>query len=249
MSAYAKMQKSIANYYHMIKEQYSVKYMREAFIGILLVVCLGGGYFLHKFYVVNRERQAFVALSEVVHSFLQSQQQAQSLENVDDKEKNYQAWQDTEILLDALYKENINSYLAPYFLVFKAQIVLERDHDLNHALTIMDDALANVSKNSELGSFYHMKRIKMAFDSSDSAVRAKALADLIAFSKDEKSYVYQEALYELGLYYLSIGENEKAMDQFSTLVKTSDTTDLLKSPWVFFAQEKLGLVPTQDDMA
>lgn len=249
MSAYAKMQKSIANYYHMIKEQYSVKYMREAFIGILLVVCFGGGYFLHQFYVTNRERQAFIALSEVVNSFLQSQQQAQSVHDVADKEKNYQAWQDTEILLDALYKENINSYLAPHFLVFKSQIVLERDHDLNQAIKIMDDALANISKQSELGSFYHMKRIKMGFDSSDSAVKAKALSDLIAFSKDEKSCVYQEALYELGLYYLSIGENQKAMQQFDTLVKKSDTTALLKSPWVFFAQEKLGVVPTQDDVA
>ena len=249
MSAYAKMQKSIANYYHMLKEQYSVKYMREAFIALLLVVCFGGGYFLHKFYVVNRERQAFVALSEVVHSFLQSQQQAQSLENVDDKEKNQQAWQDTEILLDALYKENINSYLAPYFLVFKAQIILERDHDLNQAIAIMDDALTNISKSSELGSFYHMKRIKMGLDSSNSAVKAKALADLISFSQDEKSYVYQEALYELGLYYLSIGENQKAMQQFDTLVKTSDVAALLKSPWVLLAQEKLGIVSVQEDMA
>ena len=47
-----------------------------------------------------------------------------------DKDKINQAWSDTEILLDALYKEHSNSYLAPYFLVFKSQVILDRDHNL-----------------------------------------------------------------------------------------------------------------------
>lgn len=246
MSVYSKLHHSIASYYATLKAQYSAKYMREAFIGMLLLVCLGGGYFLNKFYVQYREQQAFVALSEVVDSFMLSQQHAQSLDQQKDKEKIEQAWSDTQILVDALYKENINSYLAPYFLVFKSQIALERDHDLDQAIKILDDALVSISKNSELGSLYHMKRIKMGFDSKDQALKDKALADLIAFTQDEKSYAFQEALYLLGVYYLSINDATKANESFQKLVNNSDKAALLKAPWVILAQEKLGLVSKTD---
>ena len=246
MSLYSKLHHSITSYYATIKAQYSAKYVREAFIGMLLLVCMVGGYFLNKFYVQYREQQAFVALSEVIDSFMQSQQQVQALDQQKDKEKIDQAWSDTQILVDALYKEHISSYLAPYFLVFKSQIVLERDHDLDNAIKILDDALVNISKNTELGSLYHMKRIKMGFDSKNQDVKDKALADLISFSQDPKSYAYQEALYLLGVYYLSINDQTNAQESFQKLVDSSDKTALLKSPWVILAEEKLGLVPKTD---
>ena len=247
MSVYSKFHKSIASYYTSLQEQYSAKYLREAFIAVLLLACFGGGYFLNKFYVQYREQQAFVALSEVVDSFMQSQRQAQSLEPQKDKEKIIQAWQDTQMLLDALHKEHISSYLAPYFLVFKSQIVLERDKNLDEAIKILDDALVSISRHTELGSLYHMKRIKMGFDSKNPEVKERALKDLINISQHPKEYAYQEASYMLGVYYISMGDHAKALQVFQALVDTSDAKALLKSPWVLLSQEKLGLVDQLTD--
>ena len=234
-------------YYASIQEQYSIKYLKEALIATLLIACLGGGYFLNKFYVQYREQQAFVALSEVVESFLQSQRVAQSLDAQKDKEKIVQAWSDTEILLDALYKEHSNSYLAPYFLVFKSQIALDRDNNLEAAIKIFDEALGSISAKTELGSLYHMKRIKMGFDSADANEKEKSLQKLINITQNPKDYAYQEALYLLGVYFISLGQQEKAQENFKKLVDTADSKVLIKSPWVHLAQEKLGMgLPSND---
>ncbi len=247
MKIHTKLYKSMAAYYLAIQEQYSIKYLREALIATLLIVCLGGGYFLNKFYVQNREEQAFVALSEVIESFMQSQRVAQSLDIDKDKEKINQAWSDTQILLDALYKEHSNSYLAPYFLVFKSQVVVERDHDIAEAIKILDDALVNISKKTELGSLYHMKRIKMGLDSSDDQEKEKSLKKLIEISQNSKESSYQEALYLLGVYHISNGESQKAQECFQKLADMSDSQVLIKSPWITLAREKLGINPLFDE--
>ncbi|OGB86133.1 hypothetical protein A3J41_00500 [candidate division TM6 bacterium RIFCSPHIGHO2_12_FULL_38_8] len=240
MKLYSKLHKSILTYYQMLKEQYSIKYLKETLIGTLLAICLIGGYFLNKFYVQSREQQAFVALSEVVDSFMHSQRTAQSMEQKD-KEKIEQAWQDTQILLDALYKDNSSSYLAPYFLVFKAQVILERDHNVDAAIQVLDDALKSISSTTEIGSLFHLKRIKMGFDSKNLETREKAFKDLLAMTQDCAAYGYQEALYTLGLYLISKGDAAGSQAAFKQLVDNADAKALIKSPWVILAQEKLGL--------
>ena len=243
MSIYAKFHNSIASYYASLTEQYSAKYLRATIIGVVVVTCLVAGYFLNKFYVQYREQKAFVALSEVVDAFAQSKYVTQSLDPQKDKEKIALAWQDTEILLDALHKEHNNSYLAPYFLVFKSQIALERDHDLQQAIKILDDALVSIPKKSELGSLYHLKRIKMGFDSANAQDKEQALQDLIKITQDADHYGFEEALYLLGVYYIATNQATNAQQAFQKLVDQADSKALLKSPWVQLAQEKLGIVP------
>lgn len=244
MSFYSKLHTSIAQYYANLQAQYSIKYLRELLIALFMVITIGSGYFLYRFYAQHREQQAFVALSEVIDSYMQSQYFAQSLNPEKDREKIVQAWSDTEILLDALYKENINSDVAPYFLVYKSNIVLERDRDVDHAIEILDNALKSLSKNSIMGSCYRMKRIEMGMDSKNEQTRQRAVADLIAAAEDTKSYTNQKALFSLGNYYLSIGESAKAQAMFQKLVDQSDSTALIKSPWLALAEEKLGVAPS-----
>lgn len=248
MKIYSKLHRSIVTYYETIKEQYGIKYLKEAFIAIVLSVCFVGGYFLHKFYVQSREEQAFVALSEVYDSFNHAQRAMQSLDEFKDKEKIAQIWSDTQILLEALYKDNISSNLAPYFQTFKAQIILDRDHNLDEAIKVMDDALENISRNTAMGSLYHMKRIKMGFGSSQAGVKENALSSLIEIAKNPSEYAYQEALYLLGVYYISIGDQTQAFEAFKVLVDTADDKALLKSPWVALAQEKLGIETSSTDV-
>lgn len=241
MSAYTKIQKSITSYYASLQSQYSAKYVKEAMIGLALLVALGGGYVLNRWYVQHREQKAFEALSEVVVSFNQTQRLVQSLDPIKEHEKIEQAWNDTLLLLDALYKEHMGSYLAPYFLVFKAQVVLEKDHNLVESMQILDEALPHMSKNSELGSLFHMKRIKMGFDSEDEKIRDQSLRDLELAAQDVSNFAYQEAQYLLGVYYVAQGQIAKAQATWKELITASDEAALVKSPWVKLAQEKLGL--------
>jgi len=241
MSMYKKIQKNVTTYYATLQEQYSAKYVKEVMIGLGLLVALGGGYMLNRWYTQHREQKAFEALCEVVVSFNQTQRATQGLDPAKDQEKIEQSWNDTLLLLDALYKEHMGSYLAPYFLAFKAQVVLEKDHDLAQSMQILDEALPHMSKNSELGSLFHMKRIKMGFDSEDEKVKEQSLHNLMEIAQDASSFAQQEAQYLLGVYYASQGQVAKAQATWKELVTTADVVALVKSPWVKLAQEKLGL--------
>lgn len=232
--------RSITQYYQMIQEQYSIKYLKEMLIAILLIVTLGGGYFLNRMYVQYREQRAFVALTEVFNAYMQSAYYAQQLDANKDQDKIKSTWQDTQVLLDALYQENRNSYLAGYFLALQAQIVTQRDHDVDQAIEIMDQALAQLPKNTEMTTLFVMKRILMGFDSTKAAIREKALQDLVMMTQNPKDLGYEQALYLLGDYFLSLADYSKAQQCFHQLVDVADPAALIKSPWVRMAQEKLG---------
>lgn len=241
MSVYAKFKNNITSYYTRLSEQYSAKYVKEATIGIGLLAALVGGYFLNSWYVKNREEQAFNAFSEIVFSLQQNEQIIQSLDPEKDKEKINQAYADILILIEALYKEHISSYLAPYFLALKSQIILEQTNNYQEALTLLDQALDGMDKKSDLGSLYYLKRIKMGFDSTDSKEQEKSLKALQALANDTTSVVQEEAQYVLGVYFASHGQIAQAQEVWKKLVDSSEEADLLKSSWIKLAQEKLGL--------
>lgn len=239
MSTYSQIQKNISDYYKFLREQYTAKYVKEFLLGAGILVGLFGGYFLHGYYIKRREAKAFGALYEVVESFEKTKYTTMSADPVKDKEKIDNAWQDTEMLLDALYKDHMGSYLAPYFLIFKSVIVQEKGGHVDEARKILEDALVQMSKKSVLFDLFELKRIKMSFDSEDESVRKLALQDLIDFSKNNESALFEEALYTLGSYYIYQGDMVKAKEALEKLVKNADKKALLKSPWVKQAEEKL----------
>ncbi len=241
MSVYAKFKNNVVSYYTKISQQYSAKYVKEATIGIVLLVALVGGYFLNNWYVKNREEQAYNAFAEIVVSLQQNEQTIQALDPEKDKEKIHQMYTDILVLIDALYKEHISSYLAPYFLALKSQIVLEQTDNYKEALTILDQALDGMDKKTDLGSLYYLKRIKMGFDSTDTKEQEKSLKELQAIANDQTSVVQEEAQYLLGIYYAAHGQIAQAQEIWKKLVDSSEESDLLKSSWIKLAQEKLGL--------
>jgi len=239
MSMYSKVHRNISSHYVSFQNHFSAKYAKEVLIGVAVLAILAGGYFLNVKYVQSREERAFVALSEVIESFTQSQQATQDLDSQKDQEKIQQAWADTEMLLDALHKEHMSSRLAPFFLVFKSQIMVEKDHNLEGSMKILDEALSQMPKNSELTSLFQMKRIKMGFDSDKEELQKQALADLTKIVQDAKNPSFEEALYLLGVYYLYAGDIEKSQEAFKHLVDSADNSAVVKSPWVKQAREKL----------
>ena len=238
MALYAQTQKNISNWFKNFKQQASGQYAKEALLGGILLG-VAAGYFGYGFYAKNREQQAFGALSEVVDSFEKAQYDNLHSEKGADKDLSENKWQDTEILLEALYKQNKRSYLAPYFLIFKSQIILERGGSIDEALKILEEALEKMPKKSSLFEFYNLKRILMSFDSQEELVRKEALHDLIATAKDEKGYAFEEASYLLGIYYISGGDMQNARDVLENALKFADKKALLPSGWVKQIEEKL----------
>jgi len=239
MSFQTEISKKVSIYYELMQKKYSAKYVREVLIGLGISVALVGGYFLHQWHIHHREQNAFVALVDVVESFSHSQKLAQGFDQKKDKEKIEKAWNDTETFLDALYKEHQGSYLAPHFLLYKSQIILEKEGDVDKARELLEKALTQISKKSELYSLFNMTRIKMSFDSEKKEVQEASLKDLIAISQSPSDVAYQEALYVLGVYYISVGDESKAQESWKRLVDSADKDAILFSPWVKLAKDKI----------
>ncbi|MBI2344876.1 hypothetical protein HYV10_02265 [Candidatus Dependentiae bacterium] len=242
MSMYAKAKKNIVSYYQNLSEQYSAKYVKEFTIGMTLLFILVGGYFLNSWYTKRREEKAFDAFSELIISIEQDEQTVQSLNPIKDKEKIYQVYNDTLNLLDALYQEHIGSYLAPYFLALKSEIVFKQSQDYNQSLQLLDQALAGIDKKSSIGSLFYMKRIKMGLDSQDAKTKEDSFKALQQLANDTTSVLQQEAQYILGLYFLAHNDIVKAQNILKNLADSNDGSALIQSLWVKLAQEKLGLV-------
>lgn len=238
MSLYAQVQKNISMYYKKFTQQHSAQYAKETIIGVGIVASLLVGYVSHSFYVKRREQKAFIALIEIIDSFEKAENERNY--NRDREQKDSEnVWQDTELLIEALYKQNDRSYLAPYFLIYKSQVALERGASVDEVLKMLEDALEKIPKKTAMFELYNLKRILMSFESADQGVRKAALHDLIATAKDEKGYSFEEASYVLGLYYISQGDIQGAREAFQYLLKHADQKALLPSPWVKQAEEKL----------
>lgn len=241
MNMYRRIQKHVMSYYGTLIEQYSAKYVKEALLGVSLLLILGGGYLLNSWYVERREHRAFEALSEVLTSYTRALRATQGMNRVQDADKIKHAWDEALMLLDALYKEHMGSYLAPYFLAFKSQIILEKDNNVVESLQLLDEALARMQKKSDLGCMFHLKRIKMGLDSSDEKNQKESLEALVRMAQDKTLPSYEQAAYALGAYYMVQGQIAEGQKIWKQLIDSVSSTEMLQSPWVKLAQEKLGL--------
>lgn len=236
MSLYAQVQKNISIYYKKFSKQASAQYAKETIVGFGVFAGLVICYASYSFYAKKREQKAFAALIEVIDSFDKAQQEKHY---GNDDQANENSWQDTKILLDALYNQNSHSNKAPYFLMFKSEAALESGASIDEALKIIEEGLEKISKKTVIFELFNLKRILMSFESADENVRKGALHDLIATAQNEKGYFFEQASYELGLYYISQGDMQGAHNVLENLLKNADKQALLPSPWVKLAEEKL----------
>ena len=238
MVVYSQIQDYIKQQYLDFKNQYGMKYVYTVGLLVGFTVLLTGGYFAHQYHIEQRETRAFVGFREVTNSY----QEAQGIvKDLSDQEKINERWQDVEVLLDAVYSQNSHSYLAPYFLMYKAQIMLEKGESLELATEEIDKALRLIPFDTPLYNLFLLKRIKMGLDSEQADVRDEALMELQSLAKAPQRYMHQEAVYLLGLYQINNGKIAEAQETWSALQSDSkkDTDYLVESPWAKAVQDKL----------
>lgn len=238
MVVISQIQDHIKKQYLDFKNQYGMKYVYTIGLFIGFAVLLTGGYFAHQYYVQQRETRAFVGFREVTNSY---QEVLGIVKDLSDQDKINERWQDVEILLDAIYSQNSQSYLAPYFLMYKAQIMLEKGESIELARQEVDKALRLIPFDTALYNLFLLKRIKMGLDSEQSDIRDESLAELQALAKAPQRYMHQEAVYLLGLYQINNGKIAEAQETWSVLKEgdRKDTDYLVDSPWAKAVQDKL----------
>jgi len=136
---------------------------------IIMAVLLGvavGGFYLYKYYTHSKEATAQKVLSEC-------------LEEYERAAGGMGSWYDVEVALEMGYEQNSGSNLAPYFLAYKADAMLEQDKK-KEALEVMKEALEKMLPTDDLYGVYNLKFALIKLDSDTEKQEGLALLQEIA---------------------------------------------------------------------
>ena len=242
MNYYARIQKKIREVANFIGlEKVSSEHVTQGALALIVALGLAGSYYGYQFYIQKRESKAYEAFVEVAHAYQNAEESAfKSVMPNNTGAENLEAiWKDVEILIDAGYCANSNSYLAPFFLAYKANVMLEQGKSVDEAYEVMQQALAKASTRLEFYDVLKLKAAKMACDCSDASIQAEGLRDLEYIAGNKKSIAQAEALYTLGIYYMMQNDVEHAKNYFSKIVEDTNQDLFDSSLWVNEAKEKL----------
>jgi len=240
MNLYTQIQQSVQAHYGKVIEHSKKPYMKEAFIGVALAILLSAGYVTYGWYQKRQNIQAFAALVEISKSYEQAVHKANQLKDKPTDEQTENPWEDTELLLEALASANSGSSLAPFFVMYQAEIALQAEGDYDKACQLMEKGVRGLSKKSAYYDMFNFKRIKMLLDSPMENVRIAALKELQTIADQSENYYAQQALYTIGAYESYYGNMEVAIEAWKKLAQQNQPENILiSSPWVSQAQEKL----------
>jgi hypothetical protein len=233
------VQSQIKNHVLGLQRRYGAQRVRAAGLLLACGILFLGSYFGYQYYIQKREAAAFIGFREVIKTFKDVQASAKDLT---DQQAIDEHWQDAEILLDAVYQQHRGSYLAPYFLMCKAQIGLEKGVAVDQVRKDVEAALSMIPFDTPLYNLFLLKQIKMGLDSTDAAVRAESLANLESLARAPHRHMNQEAVYLLGLYQVNNGQIALGQATWKTLQPAEPASDLdflVDNPWSRVVQEKL----------
>lgn len=236
MNVYAKVQQLVQE----VLQYTQKKYVKESLIVLATVIIFGGGYIAFGWYQKRKDTQAFAGLVEISKSYEASLKKASEHSSESSDQEN--PWDDTKVLLEAIAASNSGSSLAPFFIIYQAQVALLADNDYEKACELMAKAIARLPKNSIYYDMFNLKRIAMLLDSPDEATRDNALVQLEKVAHHAENYYAQQALTLLAEYHMAKGNVEQAMKVWKLLAEQEQTgaqEPLITSPWVTYAQEQL----------
>jgi len=205
-------------------EKQRAVYTKYASMTLGAATIVVGLFFGYRWYVVYREREAQAVLADYIHKA--------------------QVDSDTSLAaMEALFQEGAQkqsgSYLEPYFLVFQANTLI-KEGKLDDAVSIMEKAIARMSKDNVLLPLFEIKRALMQLDSSIEANNQAGSQKLKELAYDVKNRYADMALFFLGHHYWSVDNLEEAKKVWQELIEMQRKEQIVSSsPWAQLAQIKL----------
>jgi hypothetical protein len=206
--------------------QFSIaSYRRElSFIaGIaLLIGFLGFGYRWHS---KRQEQHAYRVLADCMREYEKAV-------------ANSATWSDVEHALNLGYARYARTQVAPYFLAYKADVLLKQQkHD--EAVAIFDALAEELPTTSPLYAPYMIKRALVKMDSMDAQIQKNGLEELTKLANDTNNQHRDRALYYLGLHYWSLQDIKQAQGIWQNLIALDSAQSESQSPWAALVREKI----------
>jgi tetratricopeptide (TPR) repeat protein len=215
--------------HHQLMRGKGKQYIKIIGITAGISVFLLCGFLCYRWYRVGVEQNAQKVLSENIAQY-NAMLQAET--------KN---WEYIVQLFQAGAESQSHSSLAPYFLAFQADALIQ-DGRFQQAFEVMTRMVQALPKSSPLYSLFKTKRAMMCLDMNDEAIQKEGVQELIALGRDKTNLQNDVALYQLGEYYLAKNDVTEAVNVWKELVGLYEFEVMHPSPWAQMAQRKLYMV-------
>ncbi len=207
---------------------YGTKYLRHAVVALVFLFLGIISFYIFGYYKNYKQQVAEVAL----YSALDEYKNALSQQNV-------QLWSNVEKAFAAGYKAHSGTTLAPVFLSYQADALLNQN-DIKEALNIMSKAVDLLSYDNPLYYEYAVKYAMMQIDSKDEMLSKKGLDQLEKLAGAAKNPLKDMTTYYLANYLINV-DAQKAKNLLMDLAsKTPENEDMLDdSNWSVLAANQL----------
>jgi len=193
----------------------------SVFMGMMVL------FFVHKLWVVKRERAAQYDFSSLMTEY-----------ETMSHEKNPE-WSVLLEKFEKSYKKHSSSSVLPYYLGYKVRILLNQDKK-EEALVALNTIIADMP-GSPILALYEMERALLQLDSDDEIMRTSGLQALKNLAQDSHNEFRDSAQFYLGRYYWAMNEIDAARQTWQQLVDEQRDEKMSPSPWVNYVQDKLTL--------
>lgn len=207
--------------------------------GIAVIVALALSYGFYRAKMQERAHKSFVEAMTYFDAKIGEQDNflsdSKSFKSFDEK------WAKTAEVFQKAYNDNSSSGLAPIFLAYQSQALLNLGK-LDEAINVLQKSLIIMPKKSALYDYYKVKLALMLIDTQDKGSFVNAISDLKAMALEQNKAVHDLVLYRLGEYYWNQKEFSEAKNYWNQLEIRYGKKTKNPSFWAAEAKSKLKLI-------
>lgn len=153
-------------------------------------------------------------------------------------------WSQTEQIFRQGYQSCKNTELAPVFLAFQAEALLNLGK-IEEAVKLLKDVVSQV-KSEEIKDSYKIKIALINMDNKDEKIQSEGLNQLIAIANNDSSVANEVALYQVGSYFWNQKKYNESKNYWQRLLVKTTAKSGQVSVFAGEVREKLSLITAEN---
>lgn len=214
--------------------------LKDTVIAVVALSVALAGYGGYRWYKKSVQEKSFHHMTEVIESYKKSLDIAKKVRSSGQEiSAENDPFIDIDLILQASQSASSGSSLSPIMLAYQAELTYEKTHDVDAARKLFAQASSKLSSGTFFHELFALKAACMGMDSADEKIKQQGIKELTALANDEKSFVYEQAVYTLGLHEFVAGNVEQAKALWMKIAHKETEDDMFVSPWAKKATQRV----------
>jgi tetratricopeptide (TPR) repeat protein len=224
----------------------TVKYHKILIVAGLGVIVLGGAFFGYGYYKNKMRTNAykdFISALAYYDGVVKDKKMDSNYSSIKQFESETDKWQQTEQAFKQGYQNYKNTELAPAFLAFQAEALLNLGK-VDDAIKVLKDVIDQV-KSDEIRDSYKLKVALINMDKKDEKAQTEGFNELIKIADNDSSIASEAALYQAGSFFWNQKKYNEAKNYWQRLLVKTMSKSGQASVYAAEVREKLALITAE----